>query len=174
MRDYRLRCKLLEILLKSGSFFKQTFFNQRIVNMLNVNKNQKTKSKTPIPPKRTDNYKNHETQWTTLKVLLHAFFLCSFFSIKSFVINLRKIHRMHIYRGKEIQNLSTKMMQFAFKFLNVNFKEKNSHFQCDLHFTYAIKFYMTQKLTPVIQFFSFVVYRENVRSILLIPIESDV
>lgn len=37
------------------------FFNQRIVNMLNVNKNQKKNKKqnTP-PPKRTDNYKNHE------------------------------------------------------------------------------------------------------------------
>lgn len=69
MRDYKLRCKQLEILLKSGSFFKQTFFNQRIVNMLNVNKKQKTKkTKHPSPQKRTDNYKNHETQWTKLKV----------------------------------------------------------------------------------------------------------
>lgn len=48
MRDYKLRCKLLEILLKEVHFFKQTFFNQRIVNMLNVNKKQK--NKTPLPP----------------------------------------------------------------------------------------------------------------------------
>lgn len=50
MRDYKLRCKQLEILLKSGSFFKQTFFNQRIVNMLNVNKKQKNQKKTKHPP----------------------------------------------------------------------------------------------------------------------------
>lgn len=61
MRDYRLRYKLLEILLKSGLFFNETFLNQRIVNMLNVkkqtnkkqNKNQnKTKEKTPPPKKK--------------------------------------------------------------------------------------------------------------------------
>lgn len=50
MRDYKLRCKLLELLLNVVHFFKQTFFNQRIVNMLNVNKKQK--NKTPLPPKK--------------------------------------------------------------------------------------------------------------------------
>lgn len=74
MRDYRLIYKLLEILLKSGLFFNETFLNQRIVNMLNVkkqtnkkqNKNQnKTKEKnTPHPKKKTKKEKknkNHET-----------------------------------------------------------------------------------------------------------------